>query len=94
MVRDVKASRGFIDNPRLFDPVVVTLVGILVLGAYVTAYAYVIQANQVVQQTSTIGLYTVLASWLGLTANNDQESKSIHPGLSAGSGRAHGFVSG
>jgi hypothetical protein len=68
MVRGVKASRGFIENPRLFDPVVVTLVGILVLGAYVTAYAYVIEPNRLVQPTYSIGLYTVLASWLALTA--------------------------
>lgn len=68
MVRGVKAFRGFIENPRLFDPVVVTLVGILVLGAYVTAYAYVFVPNKIVQPTYSIGLYTVLASWLALTA--------------------------
>jgi hypothetical protein len=64
----VKAIRGFIETPRLFDPVVVTLAGILVLGAYVTAYAYVIQPNQLVQPTYSIGLYMVLASWLALTS--------------------------
>jgi hypothetical protein len=68
MVRGVKAIRRFIENPRLFDPVVVTLAGVLVLGAYVTAYAYVFVPNQLVQPTYSIGLYTVLASWLALTA--------------------------
>jgi hypothetical protein len=68
MVRDVKASRGFIDNPRLFDPVVVTLAGILVLGAYVTAYAYVIVPDKVVQPSANVGQGIVLVAWLALTA--------------------------
>lgn len=68
MVRHVKRTRGFIDNPRIFDPVIVTLAGILVLGAYVTAYAYVIQANTVEQPSASIGQGTVLAAWLALTA--------------------------
>ncbi len=66
-VRGVKTTRGFIDNPRVFDPVIVTLVGILILGAYVTAYAYVIQPNTVERPSATLGQATVLAAWLALT---------------------------
>jgi hypothetical protein len=68
MVRGVKTTRGFIDNPRVFDPVMVTLVGILIFGAYVTAYAYVIQPGTMVKPSATIGQATVLAAWLALTA--------------------------
>jgi len=64
----VKTIRDFIDNPRIFDPVVVTLAGILVLGAYVTAYAYVIVRNHIEQPSASIGQGTVLAAWLVLTA--------------------------
>jgi len=67
-VRVVKTTRGFIDNPRVFDPVIVTLVGILIFGAYVTAYAYVIQPLSVSHPSDTIGQATVLAAWLALTA--------------------------
>jgi hypothetical protein len=67
-VRLVKATRGFIDNPRIFGPVIVTLGGILVLGAYVTAYAYVFVPNHVEQPSASIGQGTVLAAWLVLTA--------------------------
>ena len=63
----MKTTRGFIDNPRLFDPVIVTLVGILVLGAYVTAYAYVFVPNQVEQPSATVGQGVVLVAWLALT---------------------------
>lgn len=62
----MKAARRLIDNPRVFDQVVVTLAGIMVFGAYVTAYAYVIRPQTVVQPTSTIGQSTVLAAWLVL----------------------------
>ncbi len=68
MVRGVKATRGFIDNPRLFDPVVVTLVGILVFGAYVTAYAYVFEPNKVEQPSASVGQGVVLVAWLALVA--------------------------
>jgi hypothetical protein len=61
-VRVVKTTRGFIDNPRVFDPVIVTLVGILIFGAYVTAYAYVIQPLSVSHPSDTIGQATVLAA--------------------------------
>ena len=64
----MKTTRGFIDNPRLFDPVIVTLAGILVLGAYITAYAYVITANTVEQPTASVGQGIVLISWLALVA--------------------------
>ena len=66
MVPGVKTTRGFIDNPRLFDPVVVTLVGLIVLGAYVTAYAYVIAPNHIEQPTASIGQGIVLVAWLAL----------------------------
>ncbi|HET9410462.1 MAG TPA: hypothetical protein VFO75_01140 [Candidatus Dormibacteraeota bacterium] len=60
----MKAARRLIDNPHVFDQVVVTLAGIMVFGAYVTAYAYVIKPQQVVQPSATIGQSTVLAAWL------------------------------
>jgi len=66
MVPGVKTTRGFIDNPRLFDPMVVTLVGLIVLGAYVTAYAYVIAPNHIEQPTASIGQGIVLVAWLAL----------------------------
>src|SRR5438067_2677082 len=62
----VKTARRLIDNPHVFDQVVVTLAGIIVLGAYVTAYAYVFKPQTVLQPTSTIGQSTVLAAWLVL----------------------------
>ena len=64
----MKAARRLIENPLVFDQVVVTLAGIMVFGAYVTAYAYVIRPHEVVQPTSTIGQSTVLAAWLVLVA--------------------------
>ena len=62
----MKTARRLIDNPHVFDQVVVTLAGIIVLGAYVTAYAYVFKPQTVLQPTSTIGQSTVLAAWLVL----------------------------
>jgi hypothetical protein len=67
-VTAVKAARRLIDNPHVFDQVVVTLAGIMVFGAYVTAYAYVITPQTVVEPTATIGQSTVLAGWLALVA--------------------------
>ena len=61
----MKAARRLIDNPRVFDQVVVTATGIMVLGAYVTAYAYVFKANVLLQPEATIGQSVVLAGWLG-----------------------------
>lgn len=61
----MKAARRLIDNPRVFDQVVVTATGIIVLGAYVTAYAYVFKPNVVMQPEATIGQSVVLAGWLG-----------------------------
>jgi hypothetical protein len=59
--------RGFLKDPRAFDAVVVVLATWLVLGAYVTAYAYVRLPGQVIQGGVTAGLITVTAAWLLLT---------------------------
>ncbi len=47
--------RGFLKDPRAFDAVVVVLATWLVLGAYVTAYAYVRLPGQVIQGGVTAG---------------------------------------
>jgi hypothetical protein len=64
----VKTDRRLIQNPRVFDQVVVTLGGIMVFGAYVVAYAYVIQAGVVIQPSASVGEGTVLGAWLVLMA--------------------------
>jgi hypothetical protein len=63
----VKTARGFADNPRVFDAVVVVLLGTLVLGAYITAYAYVIKPNHIQQPYANIGQGVVLLAWLAVT---------------------------
>jgi hypothetical protein len=59
--------RGFLKDPRAFDAVVVVLATWLVLGAYVTAYAYVRLPGQVIQGGVTAGFITVNAAWFLLT---------------------------
>jgi hypothetical protein len=59
--------RRFLRDPRAFDAVVVVLATWLVLGAYVTAYAYVRLPGQVIQGGVTAGFITVNAAWFLLT---------------------------
>lgn len=56
------------DRHRVFDFVVVCLLGILIFGGYLTAYAYVIKAGEVVQPVGTIGTLIAIAAWLSVTA--------------------------
>ncbi len=62
----MKTARRLITNPLVFDQVVVTLAGIIVFGAYVTAYAYVFTPSRVDQQAVAVGQSTVLGGWLVL----------------------------
>jgi hypothetical protein len=62
------AFRGFLKDPRAFDAVVVVLATCLVLGAYMTAYAYVKVPGHVISTGVTAGFITVEAAWLLLTA--------------------------
>jgi hypothetical protein len=59
--------RGFLKDPRAFDAVVVVLATWLVLGAYVTAYAYVRHPGQVIWGGVTAGFIAVNTAWLLLT---------------------------
>jgi hypothetical protein len=63
----LKTVRGFIENPRVFDTVVVLLTSALLFGAYLTAYAFVIQPNTVVEPAGNIGQGIVLGAWLATT---------------------------
>ena len=60
----MKTVRRLIENPRVFDTVVVGLQLALLFGAYLTAYAYVIQQNQVVQPWGHVGTGIVVGAWL------------------------------
>jgi hypothetical protein len=62
----VKAVRSLLDDPRVFDAVVVLLATWFLLSAYVTAWAYVIRPQSVPDATSA-GLVAVSASWFALT---------------------------
>jgi len=53
-------------DPRVFDAVVAALMGALVLGAYITSYAYVIQPNRI-DAVANVGYGIVLAAWLAAT---------------------------
>ena len=57
----MKSVRGWFESPRTVDAVVVVLGTWLLLGAYVTAYAYV--QDQTVQWAATTGLTIVTAAW-------------------------------
>jgi hypothetical protein len=61
----VKAVRSLLDDPRVFDAMVVLLATWFLLSAYVTAWAYVIGARAVPDATSA-GLVAVSASWFAL----------------------------
>jgi hypothetical protein len=65
--RQMNTARGFLDNPRVFDTVVVILMFALLFGAYFTAYAFVIQPNTVVEPAGNIGQGIVLGAWLATT---------------------------
>lgn len=61
------AFRGLLKDPRAFDAVVVVLATWLVLGAYLTAYAYVNLPGTVIGPAAAAGFVTVEAAWLLLT---------------------------
>src|SRR4029077_7474871 len=63
----VKTVRRWIENPRVFDTVVVLLTAALLFGAYLTAYAFVIQQNKIVEPAGNIGQGIVLGAWLATT---------------------------
>ncbi len=63
----MRSDRGFLGDPRAFDLLVAVLMGALVLGAYITAYAYVIEPNRI-EPVSGVGYGIVLGAWLGTTA--------------------------
>jgi hypothetical protein len=62
----VKGVRSLLDDPRVFDAVVVLLATWFLLSAYVIAWAYVIKP-QVVPEAASAGLIAVSASWFALT---------------------------
>ncbi len=63
----LKTARGFVDNPRVFDALVGLLMSALLFGAYLTAYAFVILQNTVVEPAGYIGQGIVLGAWLATT---------------------------
>ncbi len=63
----MKTVRRSIQNPRVFDTLVVLLASALLFGAYLTAYAFVIQQNKVVEPAGKIGEGIVLGAWLATT---------------------------
>ncbi len=58
--------RSLLDDPRVFDAVIVLLATWFLLSAYVVAWAYVI-APSGVQSAASAGLVAVSASWFALT---------------------------
>ncbi len=63
----LKTVRRLIDNPRVFDTVMVLMTAALLFGAYLTAYAFVIQENRIVEPAGNIGQGIVLGAWLATT---------------------------
>ena len=63
----MRSARSVLNEPRVFDGLVAGLMAALVLGAYITAYAYVIEPNRI-EPVANIGYGIVLAAWLGATA--------------------------
>src|SRR5260370_23321467 len=63
----MKTVGRFSQNPRVFDTVVVLLASALLFGAYLTAYAFVIQQGKVVEPAGSIGEGIVLGAWLAMT---------------------------
>ena len=63
----VKVLRRFVEDAKAIDAVVVLLSTWFVLGAYVTAYAYVHVQGEVLQDAQRAGFTTVTAAWALLT---------------------------
>lgn len=63
----MKLLRGFVEDARAVDAVVVVLATWFVLGGYVTAYAYVHLPGVVLQAPQRAGFTTVTAAWSLLT---------------------------
>ncbi|HET7338594.1 MAG TPA: hypothetical protein VFK22_03530 [Candidatus Dormibacteraeota bacterium] len=59
--------RRLVEEPRIVDAVVVVLSTGFVLGAYVVAYAYVHQPDEVIDSVAAVGKSIVAASWSLLT---------------------------
>ena len=66
-VRSQISLRGFLKDPRTFDAVNVVLSAGLVLGAYITAYAYVHIPGGVEAKASQAGFIIVEGAWALLT---------------------------
>jgi hypothetical protein len=62
----MRSARTLPSDPRAFDALVAALMGALLLGAYITAYAYVIEPNRI-EPVAGVGYGIVLAAWLGAT---------------------------
>lgn len=63
----MRALRGLFENPRAVDSVVVVLSTWLVLGAYITAYAYVQIPGAPIGWAATTGFTIVTAAWALIT---------------------------
>ena len=63
----MKSLRAVVENPRAVDSVVVVLATWLVLGAYITAFAYVHTPGQKVEWAATTGFTIVTAAWALIT---------------------------
>src|SRR5260370_30140278 len=63
----MKTVGRFSQNPGGLDTVVVLLASALLFGAYLTAYAFVIQQGKVVEPAGNIGEGIVLGAWLATT---------------------------
>jgi len=63
----VKTLRRFVEDPRAVDSVVVVLATWLVLGAYMSAYAYVSKPGQIIESADQTGLLIVNAAFSLLT---------------------------
>jgi hypothetical protein len=63
----LKTLRRLVEDPRAVDAVVVALSTGLVLGAYMTAFAYVSKPGQVLAQTNETGLLIVNGAFAVLT---------------------------
>ena len=63
----VKLLRRFVEDPVAVDAVVVVLATSFVLGAYITAYAYVSDPGRILEGFARAGFTAVTASWSLLT---------------------------
>jgi hypothetical protein len=64
----LKTTHRLIQNPHVFDWLVVTMSAILLFGAYFTAYAYVYTPSKILQPAATIGQSIVLGALLVIAA--------------------------